>query len=702
MSDPLRLLPLGDALVLGAASAAGAGARMGGWRTVVQRLAREAGWSVECAGHERNGPADTDPRHQGMAGWRLAQVAQELPRWLPVLRPQMILVQAGLDELLQGGGEIGVGKGFAALLDQLDRLASEVVVLVAPIPLPRADNAAGLDPELVARANWSIAAAVDAVAQRGRKLRMVDPALSAGDLADDGVHLGISGHQKLGEAFARAMAPFVDQTPSGVQGASSAVAQAVAAAKPAKPSRRDRWRRCLRWAGWALVGLMLLWCVALVGGLVARSRARSAVGDQPDLAALATAMTTADPAATDATGALTRAFAAMSDPARPFDPATGGARRRAILLLQRGWMKPPGGTSGWDDQDWAIAGQALTALAPAIEDLEAAATGTRYRIPTLPGMNPFWLPEDGEFFHAAVWILVAQAHHDRHQGRWADAARRLDAAAAVAQLSADHGMPTRIGFSIDLWQVVAEQWRQHLRALPATEPVQLPPHLAWRFASAALERSHQLERLLSLDLYRAVDNGDASGLGISRRFPSPSVGRGSWLDDLALDGWSWFAGSWIGKPVRCWDEAWYLRRWLAERANLGNGTRPTPPTEWQAIQAPIGHRLPLNARNQDPALRRASRLSQLMRVATALVDQRARTGAYPAELGTLRVPGLERLPEGLSWDPTAPRPRLGLPEDRAGGDGRNDLLWQLPAIGGEAEAEPASGMPMLPDGDLVP
>ncbi len=203
--DPLRLLPLGDSITCGTH---GPGPELwgaGGYRTRLWQRLMAGGNAVRFVGHETKGPAEIDGHHQGMPGWQIDQLTAEVPEWVPPLAPDVVLLLAGTNDLIQGAGvEVACGR-LGALLDGLAQAAPRAVILVGDLPTTRPGNAYRLAGELVAAYNAELPFSVAAAVARGARAVAVPVGsrceLGASGFARDGLHPDGVGYERLGEAW---------------------------------------------------------------------------------------------------------------------------------------------------------------------------------------------------------------------------------------------------------------------------------------------------------------------------------------------------------------------------------------------------------------------------------------------------------------------------------------------------------------------
>ncbi|MEV4432596.1 FG-GAP-like repeat-containing protein [Streptomyces sp. NPDC049555] len=194
----LAVMPLGDSITFGAKSTNGTGYR----GELGRRLTGHAD-SLDFVGSRRDGElpgADLD--HEGHYGWRISDLSACVETWLPLAKPNVVLLDIGTNDMLSNDRVDGAPARLGALVDKITDAAPDVTVLVGSImPSP--------DPAVNKRVEAFNAAVPGLVAERrakGRHVGFVDmSAVTTRDLAD-GIHPNDSGYAKMAEAFSNGLA----------------------------------------------------------------------------------------------------------------------------------------------------------------------------------------------------------------------------------------------------------------------------------------------------------------------------------------------------------------------------------------------------------------------------------------------------------------------------------------------------------------
>jgi hypothetical protein len=156
--------------------------------------------SVTFVGDDTTTSPDGTPE-EGSNGEEISADASEDTTAIAQYMPNVVMLQAGTEDLLNGGAASAPGQ-LSALIDQIQQADPTAVVLVAPLD-PMANST---DEALVTAYNTAVKQLVAAKAAAGRRVVLADTsALTTADLNADGVTPNASGQQKLASAFAGAL-----------------------------------------------------------------------------------------------------------------------------------------------------------------------------------------------------------------------------------------------------------------------------------------------------------------------------------------------------------------------------------------------------------------------------------------------------------------------------------------------------------------
>ncbi|GAB3435546.1 GDSL-type esterase/lipase family protein [Flindersiella endophytica] len=190
--QPVRVMPMGSSTV--------AGSTPGGFRVDLWQLLVAEGWPVDFVGSMTDTRTPIgDPDHEGHGGYRIDQMAAEVVGWVTAAQPDIVLLHAGANDVLQNYQLSTAPARLGALIDQILDTRHGTKIYVSTVgPVNKAD--------VQARANAFNAAIPGVVAERfdrGDPVYLVDnaAALQLSDVRNDPngdfYHLTHSGNAKL-------------------------------------------------------------------------------------------------------------------------------------------------------------------------------------------------------------------------------------------------------------------------------------------------------------------------------------------------------------------------------------------------------------------------------------------------------------------------------------------------------------------------
>ncbi len=190
-SAGLRLMPLGDSITAGYRSTTGDGYREQLWRDLIGQ-----GDALDFVGSQGSGVM-LDPDNEGHSGYRIDQIAALTDGELALYQPNVVLLDAGINDLGQNYQVSTAPARLASLIDQVFAADPGVTVLVAQL-IP--NTTAWVEADVVAF-NAQLVGIVQARADAGKHISLVSmSALTTADLKD-GLHPNDGGYQKMGDAW---------------------------------------------------------------------------------------------------------------------------------------------------------------------------------------------------------------------------------------------------------------------------------------------------------------------------------------------------------------------------------------------------------------------------------------------------------------------------------------------------------------------
>ena len=204
----LRIMPLGDSIT------AGYHVGKGGYRDHLRGMLQKNGIHVDFVGRNvdmSNGIAD--PEHEGYSGATIDLIAQKADEALPQLKPDIILLFAGTNDIRVNGANDqpsnpvywkDAPQRFEKLLSTIKRKSPQAIIFVGTL-MPYAKAWAARE-DAALEYNAKLAEIVSKEKAQGTKIYLVDfrKTVDATDLAD-GLHPNAKGYEKMAQAWAEAM-----------------------------------------------------------------------------------------------------------------------------------------------------------------------------------------------------------------------------------------------------------------------------------------------------------------------------------------------------------------------------------------------------------------------------------------------------------------------------------------------------------------
>ena len=187
----LRILPLGDSITAGYQSTTANGYR----GPLASALASQVG-TVDFVGSQIDGSMP-DPDNEGHFGYEIDRLASLTNIALYNYKPNLVLLDAGINDLGNGNDVTNAPARLASLLDQVLASEPDATVLVAQLIVNATPN---VESE-VGAFNNQLATLVQARASAAKHVYLVDmSAVTVNDLAD-GLHPNDAGYQLMANAW---------------------------------------------------------------------------------------------------------------------------------------------------------------------------------------------------------------------------------------------------------------------------------------------------------------------------------------------------------------------------------------------------------------------------------------------------------------------------------------------------------------------
>ncbi|MFJ2261526.1 FG-GAP-like repeat-containing protein [Streptomyces sp. NPDC087844] len=193
-TSPLRVMPMGDSITTGVGSS-----DMSGYRdSLFADLGNDNG--VDFVGTQQGGDGP-DMDHEGHSGWRIDQISAFASCWVESLRPNVVTLHVGTNDLNQFYDTGNAPARLNGLIDMLQQKSPGVTVVVATlVPTSKPEIQAMITPF-----NAAVTKLVTERRNQGQRVITADMgAVTTGDLADK-LHPGDTGYRKMADAFDKAL-----------------------------------------------------------------------------------------------------------------------------------------------------------------------------------------------------------------------------------------------------------------------------------------------------------------------------------------------------------------------------------------------------------------------------------------------------------------------------------------------------------------
>ncbi len=196
-------MPLGDSGTLGAFSSSDFGD--GGYRAPLWSRLTGEGYQVHFVGSV-NGPAPVgvDPFHEGHGGYRIDDLSASIDSWLAAASPDVILLIAGANDIIQGYGVTTAMARMNTLLGKIFADRPSAVVLLGSLWFVPTPNFYNYDITQIQDMNSRLPALVASFAAAGHAIELVDMynlGWVSTDFNSDQIHPTDVGYAKMANAW---------------------------------------------------------------------------------------------------------------------------------------------------------------------------------------------------------------------------------------------------------------------------------------------------------------------------------------------------------------------------------------------------------------------------------------------------------------------------------------------------------------------
>lgn len=183
-------MPLGGSVTFGSGSSHG-----NGYREKLRQLLVENGYTIELVGSRKSGILRNN-RNEGWRGFRIDQIHTKAEKSLPLLRPNVVMINAGSNDCIQRFEIDSIGKRMESLLEMTWGASPRSTIILSTL---LANSDTSVEAEIL-RANAQYHDLVKQKTDEGKRITLVDMHTAAGPNIDDlvdGVHPNDLGYQKM-------------------------------------------------------------------------------------------------------------------------------------------------------------------------------------------------------------------------------------------------------------------------------------------------------------------------------------------------------------------------------------------------------------------------------------------------------------------------------------------------------------------------
>lgn len=196
----LRIMPLGDSITVGE------GANGDGWRLPLASLLVDVQqWPAEWVGSQTSGN-QPNPRHEGHSGWRIDQLAGQVTDWLTTWTPDVVIVQAGTNDALQGSTAEVMMQRMSTLVATIRQARPSAHILLGELIPVRY----GTDRDIASVAMQQFNATLPTLV--GDHVALARLSLVPNRLLVGGLHPGPKGYERMGWIYYRCLGMMTGNT----------------------------------------------------------------------------------------------------------------------------------------------------------------------------------------------------------------------------------------------------------------------------------------------------------------------------------------------------------------------------------------------------------------------------------------------------------------------------------------------------------
>jgi lysophospholipase L1-like esterase len=202
-SQHLRIMPLGDSITAGVGSSTGDGYRseLAQYLVNVQQVGTANYVGSMTSGQEPN------PANEGHSGWSIADLATQIDGWMAAAQPDVVLLDAGVNDARQGADGSTMAARMQALLGRILADSPTVRVIVGDVIPPWYGTTNDIASATSQRFDALLPQVVAAAGPRVTLARM-SAAVTSSQLGD-GLHPNDTGYSDMAWVWERCMGPLL-------------------------------------------------------------------------------------------------------------------------------------------------------------------------------------------------------------------------------------------------------------------------------------------------------------------------------------------------------------------------------------------------------------------------------------------------------------------------------------------------------------
>jgi acyl-CoA thioesterase I len=202
--QPIKVMPLGDSITFGSYGAGMPG--RGGYREVLAKKCEKENLAVDFVGtihYPENAGFDSD--NNGLCGWRANQINDSIKVWISKCKPQIILLQIGVNDIIQGASIDTTTARLDKLIFRIYKADKSIELYTASIMNVLDSNLYKVKTSMVNDYNAKINDLVKKHSKDGMKIHFVDisslSGLGSSDFHQDRLHPNDQGYAKMANAW---------------------------------------------------------------------------------------------------------------------------------------------------------------------------------------------------------------------------------------------------------------------------------------------------------------------------------------------------------------------------------------------------------------------------------------------------------------------------------------------------------------------